>query len=141
MLSGRSGVAAKSAARGTDEGFHYTRGRFAAAIEKEGLRPGSYVTSRGDLSPLQAQLDLALPPNRGLSDVVIRVDLAGLRTAGYDNDGNGSVPARRLQPVSPAGTGRSGDDLLCEGVGELQISRRHRSALVIADRGIAIVGG
>lgn len=77
-------LAAKAAARGADEAFHYTRGRFVEAIEKEGLRPGSYVTSRGDLSPLQAQIDLALPPNRGLSDAVLRVDLAGLRRAGYD---------------------------------------------------------
>jgi hypothetical protein len=35
---------------------------------------------------LQAQIDLALPPNRGLSDAVLRVDLAGLRKAGYEID-------------------------------------------------------
>ncbi len=28
--------------------------------------------------------DLALPPNRGLRDAVVRVDLAGLRGAGYE---------------------------------------------------------
>jgi hypothetical protein len=67
-----------------DEAFHYTKGRFIESIEKEGLRPDTYVTSRGDLSPLQAQIDLALPPNRGLPDAVLRVDLAGLRKAGYD---------------------------------------------------------
>ena len=37
-----------------------------------------------DPSPLQAQIDLALPPNRSLRDVVIRVDLDGLRKAGYN---------------------------------------------------------
>jgi hypothetical protein len=42
------------------------------------------VTASGDLSPLQAQIDLALAPNRGLPDGLIRVDLAGLRAAGYD---------------------------------------------------------
>jgi hypothetical protein len=36
------------------------------------------------LSPLQAQIDLALPPNRGLPGAVIRVDLEGLRSAGYE---------------------------------------------------------
>ena len=39
---------------------------------------------RGELSPLQAQIDLALPPNRGLPDAIIRINLAGLREAGYD---------------------------------------------------------
>ncbi len=72
------------AARGADEAFHYTRGEFADLTARNGLREGSYVTKRGGLSPLQAQLDLALPPNRGLSDAVIRVDLAGLRKSGFD---------------------------------------------------------
>lgn len=53
-------------------------------IEKNGLPPGSYLTKSRGLSPLQAQVDLALPPNRGLPGALIRVDLAGLRKAGYD---------------------------------------------------------
>lgn len=32
---------------------------------------------------MQAQLDLALAPNRGLPEALLRVDLAGLREAGY----------------------------------------------------------
>jgi hypothetical protein len=36
------------------------------------------------LSPLQAQIDLALPPNRGLPGAMLRIDLDGLRRAGYD---------------------------------------------------------
>ena len=32
---------------------------------------------------MQAHIDLALPPNRGLPDVRIRIDLAGLHRAGY----------------------------------------------------------
>ena len=71
------------AAKGGDEAFHYTFNRFAAGIEKQGLRPGSYATPNGTLSPPQAHIDLALRPNRGLPDALIRVDLAGLREAGY----------------------------------------------------------
>ena len=37
----------------------------------------------GTLSPLQAQIELALPGNRGLPDALVRIDLAGLRAAGY----------------------------------------------------------
>jgi hypothetical protein len=33
---------------------------------------------------MQAQLDLALPATRGLTDAVVRIDLAGLRQAGYE---------------------------------------------------------
>jgi hypothetical protein len=31
-----------------------------------------------------AQIDLALRPNHGLSDALIRIDLEGLRSAGYE---------------------------------------------------------
>ncbi|TMD15952.1 MAG: hypothetical protein E6J00_01730 [Chloroflexi bacterium] len=55
-----------------------------ASIQRNGLRPGSYVTLNGSLSPLQAQIDLALPPNRGLTNSVLTINLAGLRKAGYD---------------------------------------------------------
>jgi len=75
---------ATTAANTGDEAFHYTFSRFAKSIESKGLRPGSYATPNGKLSPLQAQIDLALPPNRGLPDALIRVDLAGLRKAGYE---------------------------------------------------------
>lgn len=79
----RFGVAAKSA-KGGDEAYHYTFRGLVQSIEKQGLRLGSYAALTGKLSPLQAQIDLALPPNRGLRDAVVRVDLAGLRRAGYD---------------------------------------------------------
>ena len=64
--------------------FHYTFGKAAPSIASEGLNPGSYVTPAGNLSPLQAHIDLALPPNRGLPDALLRVDLEGLRRDGYD---------------------------------------------------------
>ncbi len=66
-----------------EEGFHYTFSRALTSIEEHGLMPGSYVTPNGALSPLQAQIDLALAPNRGLPDALLRIDLAGLREAGF----------------------------------------------------------
>lgn len=83
----RSSTSLKSpghATKGAGEAFHYTARQAVQSIEKEGLRRGSYAARKGDLSPLQAQIDLALPPNRGLRDAVVRVDLAGLRKAGYE---------------------------------------------------------
>jgi hypothetical protein len=67
-----------------NEAFHYTFSRAIASIEKQGLRAGSYATPNGKLSPLQSQIDLALPPNRGLRDALVRIDLAGLKQAGYE---------------------------------------------------------
>jgi hypothetical protein len=67
-----------------DNAYHYTRSQVVKSIKRNGLRPGSYATPAGDLSPMQAQIDLALPPNRGLPDSVLRIDLAGMRNAGYD---------------------------------------------------------
>jgi hypothetical protein len=67
-----------------DEAYHHTYSRWIESIETEGLRPGTYATPTEGLSPLQAQIELALPPNRGLPDVVFRIDLAGLRAAGYE---------------------------------------------------------
>ena len=64
--------------------FHYTSGEFVDSISANGLRPGAYATPNGSLSPLQAQIDLALPPNTGLLDAVMRVDVGGLREAGYE---------------------------------------------------------
>ena len=66
------------------EAFHYTFSKYASSIESNGLRPGSFATSKGDLSALQAQIDLALPANRGLPDALLRIDLNGLRGAGYE---------------------------------------------------------
>jgi len=64
--------------------FHYTRAQNVASIKSKGMFPGSYATPNGELSPLQAQVDLALPPNRGLTDALLRIDLEGLRSAGYE---------------------------------------------------------
>jgi hypothetical protein len=72
------------ATEAVDDVFHYTKGEFVDSISTNGLRPGSYATPNGGLSPLQARIDLALPPNTGLRDAVMRVDVAGLREAGYE---------------------------------------------------------
>lgn len=66
------------------EAYHYTSDRAISLIKNEGLRAGSYATPNGKLSPLQAQIDLALPPNRGLPGSLLRIDVSGLRQAGYE---------------------------------------------------------
>ncbi len=77
-------VVAERPVTAASEAFHYTFSRVIATMEKQGLRAGTYATPNGTLSPLQAQIDLALPPNRGLRDALVRIDLAGLRQAGYE---------------------------------------------------------
>jgi len=66
-----------------EEAFHYTFSNALSSIEANGLRQGTYATTTSELSPMQAQIDLALPPNRGLTDSIVRIDLNGLREAGY----------------------------------------------------------
>lgn len=77
-------VAADEGAGGLSSAYHYTGAQNVASIESKGLRAGAYATPDGSLSPLQAQIDLALPPNRGLPGATLRVDLDGLRNAGYE---------------------------------------------------------
>jgi hypothetical protein len=76
--AGRSGLAAA----GT-EAFHYGFRNALSSIKSQGLRAGTYATPNGTLSPLQAQIDLALSPNQGLRNTVLRIDLQGLRQAGF----------------------------------------------------------
>ena len=51
---------------------------------KNGVRPGTYTTPVAGLSSLQAQLELALDPRHGMRNVVLEIDLNGLRRAGYE---------------------------------------------------------
>jgi hypothetical protein len=67
-----------------DEAFHYTSSQWGDVIKRQGLRPGSYATPAGELRSLQAKLELALPPTRSAPDIRIRIDLDGLRKAGYE---------------------------------------------------------
>jgi hypothetical protein len=71
------------AANNNIDAFHYTFDRNLERIQKTGLHEGQYATTNGSLSPLQAHIDLALPPNRGLPSTVVRVDLDALRKDGY----------------------------------------------------------
>jgi hypothetical protein len=66
--------------------YHYTSEAGAAGIMERGLLPGAsgkvFTTTAGDLSPLQAQIELALSPNRGLPGAMLEIDAAGLEQAG-----------------------------------------------------------
>jgi len=90
--AGKAGHAVALATRGARQAvklpakvYHYTRSSAAPLIERYGLlsRTGTiYTTPDPNLSPLQAQIDLALPPNRGLPDALFEIDLAGLVAEG-----------------------------------------------------------
>lgn len=72
-----------NALENVDEAFHYTDAKWLDSMMSNGLRPGTYATPQGGLSPLQASLELALPPNRALPNAAVRIDVARLRDAGY----------------------------------------------------------
>jgi RHS repeat-associated protein len=79
---------ASCALRAGDKLYHYGFERNASKILSEGLIPGAsgkvYTTPAGNLSPLQAQIDLALAPNRGLPDAVFEIDVQALRDMGIE---------------------------------------------------------
>lgn len=79
-----AGQTTRAAPGRADEAFHFTYSRRLESIQSAGLRPGTYATPVGNLSPLQAQLELSLPPNRGLPDALVRIDVGALRLAGYE---------------------------------------------------------
>ena len=64
--------------------YHYTNKTAAKNISKVGLQTKYssdgfiYLTNKSNLSPLQAQIELALPANRALPNSVVRVDTRGL---------------------------------------------------------------
>lgn len=78
----RDKPASGSESKASSEAFYYNRESIRTLIENSGLSPGSYATTTGTLSPLQAQIDLALRPNRGLPGVIFRLDLNAMRAAG-----------------------------------------------------------
>jgi RHS repeat-associated protein len=72
---------------GESTAYHYTSSANAASISADGLQAGDsgavYATTNGMLSPLQAQIDLALSPNRPtLPDALFRIDLNAVRQLG-----------------------------------------------------------
>jgi RHS repeat-associated protein len=62
--------------------YHYTSEAAAKGIQESGFKVGkdgfSYLTNNPNLSPLQAQIELALPANRALPTSVLKVNVAGL---------------------------------------------------------------
>jgi len=82
-------------ARGGEKLYHYGSRTNADSILSKGLRTGAdgkvYTTPTADLSPLQAQIDLALRPNRGPTDAVYEIDVQALRNARFDIPGANQV--------------------------------------------------
>ncbi len=76
------GVSAYKAAKA--QKYHYTNKNNLESISKDGLQTKYssdgfiYSTNKGDLSPLQAQIDLALPVNKPLPNALLRIDTSGL---------------------------------------------------------------
>ena len=92
----------RSTSASVDSAYHYNYVRVAESIRQDGLLEGSYATPDGDLGPLQALLQLSLPPNRRLPEMVVEIDLAGLREAGYE------IPeAKRVSNVVKGRDGRA----------------------------------
>jgi RHS repeat-associated protein len=83
--TGKVAKVAKKSKKTTSKAYHYTRSSVADSIEKSGLRSSSgtiYATPIGNLSPLQAQIDLALSANRGLPGALFEIDIDALQRAG-----------------------------------------------------------
>ena len=57
-----------------------------------------WTTPNGSLTPIQAQIELALPPNRGLPGAVLEIDAAALQRAGIIP----SLGPARVLPTSNA---------------------------------------
>ncbi|MBP7731882.1 MAG: RHS repeat-associated core domain-containing protein [Bacteroidales bacterium] len=72
----------------TSKLFHYTTDASAVNISKTGLNLPSdkfvYTTTKADLSPVQAQIELALKPNRGHPNALFELDVKGLSKAGIN---------------------------------------------------------
>lgn len=86
--------------------YHYTGEANVAAILENGLRPGAsgkvFTTTVGDLTPMQAQIELALSPNRGLPGAVFEVDTTALQQHGISPSAG---PMRVLPTTNAAGGG------------------------------------
>ncbi|MGH8454107.1 MAG: hypothetical protein ACRESW_06110, partial [Nevskiales bacterium] len=87
--------------------YHYTQPENVADILEKGLLPGNrsgkiFTTTTGSYSPIEAQMYLALPPNRGLSSAVLEIDAAALRSLGVAPTAG---PMRVLPEANAMGTG------------------------------------
>jgi len=81
-----TGAGQLTSRRNLTEAFHHTLESKVDSILNGGLNrgaSGAFATPTPGLTPIQAHLELALNPAGGVRNVVIRIDLAGLRKAGY----------------------------------------------------------
>jgi RHS repeat-associated protein len=75
-------IKARQAEKGAQYLYHYTSEAAAKSIAESGLKVGkdgfSYLTNNGSLSPLQAQIELALSANRALPTSILKINVTGL---------------------------------------------------------------
>lgn len=99
--SARAGTS-RLAANNAGKLYHYTGEANVAGILEKGLVPGRsgqvFTTPNGTLTPLQAQIELALPANRGLPGAMLEIDAAALQRAGIQP----SLGPLRVQPTPNA---------------------------------------
>lgn len=85
--------------------YHYTGARNVETILNNGLQPGRsgqlFTTPTGNLSPVQAQIELALPANRGYPGALFEIDTLRLQQLGI----NPVTGAQRIMSTSTAGGG------------------------------------
>lgn len=68
--------------------YHNTYQVHSTTITQQGLKPGAsekvFTTTVGTYTPIEAQMYLALPPNRDLRDAVFEIETATLRALGIE---------------------------------------------------------
>jgi hypothetical protein len=103
-LAPESLLAAESGAQLPARLYHYTGEGNAASILENGLGAGgrrTFATPAGNLSPVQAQIELALPANRGYPGALFEIDTARLQQLGI----NPAVGPQRIMSTPNAGGG------------------------------------
>jgi hypothetical protein len=100
------GVSTKATNNAPKYLYHYTSREAAQSISQNGLNVGKdgylYLTNSKSLSPLQAQIELALPANRSLPN-----SLLGINTTGIS-----PISIRRVQGNLPGLGGGGGTEFL-----------------------------
>ena len=84
--------------------YHYTGAGNAESILQNGLGAGgrrTFATPVGNLSPVQAQIELALPANRGYPGALFEINTARLQQLGI----NPAVGPQRIMSTPNAGGG------------------------------------
>jgi hypothetical protein len=97
-------LAAEGTAQLPGKLYHYTGEGNVASILENGLGAGgrrTFATPVGNLSPVQAQIELALPANRGYPGALFEIDTARLQQLGI----NPAVGPQRIMSTPNAGGG------------------------------------